>query len=159
MPYLHTIRLLQTGWDTDQFLTDPREATLLMHTLLKHGGVAPGGPPLRMEERQRSPGQAVLLRAEPTSHTHIPTGGLNFDAKMRRESTSLEDFFYAHIRCGAGSLIACRERVVERLLAAQQQVEPWPQHPSARSRHPRPPNPLQRHGRNGTRAAQRCAHD
>jgi xylose isomerase len=33
----------QTGWDTDQFLTDPREATLVMATVLKQGGLAPGG--------------------------------------------------------------------------------------------------------------------
>ncbi|PRW45113.1 xylose isomerase [Chlorella sorokiniana] len=55
----------QTGWDTDQFMTDERETTLLWWTLLHHGGIAPGG--------------------------------LNFDAKLRRESTDLKDIFYAHI--------------------------------------------------------------
>jgi xylose isomerase len=55
----------QTGWDTDQFMTNERETTLLWWTLLHHGGIAPGG--------------------------------LNFDAKLRRESTDLKDIFYAHI--------------------------------------------------------------
>ncbi|KAK9830382.1 hypothetical protein WJX72_011455 [[Myrmecia] bisecta] len=55
----------QTGWDTDQFLTDPREATLMALTILKQGGLAPGG--------------------------------INFDAKLRRESTDVEDLFYGHI--------------------------------------------------------------
>ena len=55
----------QTGWDTDQFLTDPKEATLLAAVILKQGGLSPGG--------------------------------INFDAKLRRESTDLMDLFYAHI--------------------------------------------------------------
>ena len=32
----------QTGWDTDQFLTDPKEATLVAAVILKQGGLAPG---------------------------------------------------------------------------------------------------------------------
>lgn len=32
----------QTGWDTDQFLTDPKEALLVAATILKQGGLAPG---------------------------------------------------------------------------------------------------------------------
>uniref|UniRef100_A0A7S2T0R9 Xylose isomerase n=1 Tax=Chloropicon primus TaxID=1764295 RepID=A0A7S2T0R9_9CHLO len=55
----------QTGWDTDQFLTDPVEATRLMLTILEQGGLG--------------------------------KGGLNFDAKLRRESVDVEDLFYAHI--------------------------------------------------------------
>jgi xylose isomerase len=35
----------QTGWDTDQFLTDPKEATLVGAVILKQGGLAPGQPP------------------------------------------------------------------------------------------------------------------
>jgi xylose isomerase len=46
------------GWDTDEFLTDPRKATFVMSTILKMGG--------------------------------LKTGGLNFDCKVRRESTDLE---------------------------------------------------------------------
>jgi len=53
------------GWDTDQFCTDVCKATMIMLSILKQGGLAPGG--------------------------------LNFDAKVRRESTNLEDFFIAHI--------------------------------------------------------------
>ncbi|KAL4448421.1 hypothetical protein ABPG75_005640 [Micractinium tetrahymenae] len=55
----------QTGWDTDQFPTDIRETTLMMLTVLRQGGLAPGG--------------------------------LNFDAKLRRESTAIEDLVLAHI--------------------------------------------------------------
>ncbi|KAJ8439559.1 hypothetical protein Cgig2_024146 [Carnegiea gigantea] len=55
----------QTGWDTDQFMTDVAEATMVMLSVIKNGGLAPGG--------------------------------FNFDAKLRRESTDVEDLFIAHI--------------------------------------------------------------
>jgi len=55
----------QVGWDTDQFLTDIGEATLVMLSVVRNGGLAPGG--------------------------------FNFDAKLRRESTDVEDLFIAHI--------------------------------------------------------------
>ncbi|KAJ3699933.1 hypothetical protein LUZ61_003638 [Rhynchospora tenuis] len=55
----------QIGWDTDQFLTDISEATLVMLSVVRNGGLAPGG--------------------------------FNFDAKLRRESTDVEDMFIAHI--------------------------------------------------------------
>ncbi|GAB2267461.1 hypothetical protein Dimus_002444 [Dionaea muscipula] len=55
----------QTGWDTDQFMTDIAEATVVMLSVIKNGGLAPGG--------------------------------FNFDAKLRRESTDVEDLFIAHI--------------------------------------------------------------
>ena len=32
----------ETGWDTDQFMTDPKEALLVAATILKQGGMAPG---------------------------------------------------------------------------------------------------------------------
>jgi len=53
------------GWDTDQFPTDIKNATLVMKTVISQGGLAPGG--------------------------------LNFDCKVRRESSDLEDMFIAHI--------------------------------------------------------------
>lgn len=56
---------LQNGWDTDQFPTDVKECTLAMLSIIKQGGLAPGG--------------------------------LNFDAKLRRDSTDVEDMFHAHI--------------------------------------------------------------
>ncbi|PPD74082.1 hypothetical protein GOBAR_DD28988 [Gossypium barbadense] len=55
----------QVGWDTDQFLTDVGEATMIMLSVIRNGGLAPGG--------------------------------FNFDAKLRRESTDVEDLFIAHI--------------------------------------------------------------
>ncbi|PKA62259.1 Xylose isomerase [Apostasia shenzhenica] len=55
----------QIGWDTDQFLTDIGEATYIMLSVIRNGGLAPGG--------------------------------FNFDAKLRRESTDVEDIFLAHI--------------------------------------------------------------
>uniref|UniRef100_A0A804NXZ1 Xylose isomerase n=1 Tax=Zea mays TaxID=4577 RepID=A0A804NXZ1_MAIZE len=33
----------QVGWDTDQFMTDIAEATLVMSSVVKNGGLAPGG--------------------------------------------------------------------------------------------------------------------
>ena len=56
---------LLLGWDTDQFPTDIYLTTRCMLTILKYGGLAPGG--------------------------------INFDAKVRRESFEPIDLFYAHI--------------------------------------------------------------
>ncbi|HZZ73980.1 MAG TPA: xylose isomerase [Pirellulales bacterium] len=56
---------LLLGWDTDQFPTDIYLTTQIMHTILKWGGLNPGG--------------------------------VNFDAKVRRESFEPVDLFYAHI--------------------------------------------------------------
>ena len=56
---------LLLGWDTDQFPTDIYLTTQIMHTILKYGGLAPGG--------------------------------VNFDAKVRRESFEPIDLFYAHV--------------------------------------------------------------
>jgi len=53
------------GWDTDQFPTDIYLTTTCMLSLLKFGGIAPGG--------------------------------INFDAKVRRESFEPVDLFHAHI--------------------------------------------------------------
>ncbi|HEX7376891.1 MAG TPA: xylose isomerase [Pirellulales bacterium] len=56
---------LLLGWDTDQFPTDIYLTTQCMLSILKYGGLAPGG--------------------------------VNFDAKVRRESFEPIDLFYAHI--------------------------------------------------------------
>lgn len=56
---------LLLGWDTDQFPTDIYLTTTCMLSLLKFGGIAPGG--------------------------------INFDAKVRRESFEPVDLFHAHI--------------------------------------------------------------
>ncbi|MCA9263274.1 MAG: xylose isomerase [Planctomycetales bacterium] len=56
---------LLLGWDTDQFPTDIYLTTQCMLTVLKYGGLAPGG--------------------------------VNFDAKVRRESFEPIDLFHAHI--------------------------------------------------------------
>ncbi|TWT89761.1 Xylose isomerase [Pseudobythopirellula maris] len=56
---------LLLGWDTDQFATDIYLTTQCMHSILKYGGLNPGG--------------------------------VNFDAKVRRESFEPIDLFYAHI--------------------------------------------------------------
>ena len=53
------------GWDTDQFPTNIYLTTQIMYTILKYGGLAPGG--------------------------------VNFDAKVRRESFEPVDLFHAHI--------------------------------------------------------------
>jgi xylose isomerase len=56
---------LLLGWDTDQFPTDIYLTTTCMLSILKYGGLAPGG--------------------------------INFDAKVRRESFEPVDLFHAHI--------------------------------------------------------------
>lgn len=56
---------LLLGWDTDQFPTNVYLTTECMLTILKYGGLAPGG--------------------------------VNFDAKVRRESFEPTDLFHAHI--------------------------------------------------------------
>jgi xylose isomerase len=56
---------LLLGWDTDQFPTDIYLTTTCMLSILKFGGLAPGG--------------------------------INFDAKVRRESFEPVDLFHAHI--------------------------------------------------------------
>jgi len=53
------------GWDTDQFPTNIYMTTQMMYSILKYGGLAPGG--------------------------------INFDAKVRRESFEPADLFHAHI--------------------------------------------------------------
>lgn len=71
----------QTGWDTDQFLTDVTEATLLMAVILK---------------------QVERFLTVSSHYTTALQGGLepagiNFDAKLRRESIDVEDLVIAHI--------------------------------------------------------------
>jgi xylose isomerase len=61
----------QSGWDTDQFIVDVPELTLMMLEILKAGG--------------------------------FTTGGMNFDAKIRRQSIAPDDLLYAHV----GSMDAC----------------------------------------------------
>ena len=56
---------LLLGWDTDQFPTDIYLTTQCMYTILKWGGLTPGG--------------------------------VNFDAKVRRESFEPIDLFHAHV--------------------------------------------------------------
>lgn len=56
---------LLLGWDTDQFPTDYYLTTQCMLSILKYGGLAPGG--------------------------------VNFDAKLRRESFEPIDLFHAHV--------------------------------------------------------------
>lgn len=59
---------LLLGWDTDQFNMDEKKAVLVMKIILKMN-----------------------------NGNGISPGGLNFDAKVRRESTNIEDLFIAHI--------------------------------------------------------------
>lgn len=83
---------LLLGWDTDQFPTDVYLTAQIMLTLLKYGGLNPGG--------------------------------VNFDAKVRRESIDPLDLFYAHIggmdTFARGLLIASeirREGILDKMLA------------------------------------------
>jgi xylose isomerase len=62
----------QLGWDTDEFLTNPVEATRVMLALLRQGG---------WPAAARGGGRS----------------GINFDAKLRRESVSPADLVLAHV--------------------------------------------------------------
>ena len=57
----------QVGWDTDQFMTDHREAAQVLLPLVRAGGAG------------------------------LAPGGVNFDAKLRRESTDVNDLVHAHV--------------------------------------------------------------
>ena len=61
----------QVGWDTDQFMTDAREAAQVLFPIVRGGG-ANGG-------------------------AGLAPGGINFDAKLRRESVDVEDLLHGHI--------------------------------------------------------------
>mmetsp|Transcript_17221 Transcript_17221/g.42385 ORF Transcript_17221/g.42385 Transcript_17221/m.42385 type:complete len:158 (-) Transcript_17221:405-878(-) len=61
----------QVGWDTDQFMTDAREAAQVLMPILRGGG-ANGG-------------------------AGLAPGGINFDAKLRRESIDVDDLLHGHI--------------------------------------------------------------
>lgn len=71
------------GWDTDQFPTDLRDATMAMLVLLRSGG--------------------------------FTTGGLNFDAKLRRQSTDPLDLLYAHV--GAMDTFARALKIASTIIA------------------------------------------
>jgi xylose isomerase len=62
----------QNGWDTDQFPIDNYELTQAWLEIIRGGGLG--------------------VRPDGTA-----TGGINFDAKLRRNSTDPEDIFIAHI--------------------------------------------------------------
>lgn len=94
-------------------------------------------------------------------------GGLNFDAKLRRESTDLRDIFYAHIRCAASVTLgadSCFSKALQQSsscsavapcrLASQSQCF-TARHCSAYTI-PWPNQLLQRHGCYGARPAQCC---
>ncbi|HET6882362.1 MAG TPA: xylose isomerase [Pirellulales bacterium] len=74
---------LLLGWDTDQFPTDIYLTTQCMLSILKYGGLAPGG--------------------------------VNFDAKVRRESFEPIDLFYAHI--GGMDAFACGLKIAAAIRA------------------------------------------
>lgn len=98
----------QTGWDTDQFLTDPLESTRIALAIVKNGGIAPG-PHFRHKPRNSIHMlrnlMCTICRLHPClgvlmAHglmVELFAGGINFDAKLRRESTDVADLFYGHI--------------------------------------------------------------
>ena len=54
----------QIGWDTDQFLTDPKQALLVAEVILKQGGLAPGAcrllHPFSLQQRTVPPQQMCI---------------------------------------------------------------------------------------------------
>lgn len=60
----------QVGWDTDQFLADPREATLLMGVLIKNDGLGTGG--INFDAKIRYVQCTHMLRACMHACAHMP---------------------------------------------------------------------------------------
>ena len=73
------------GWDTDQFPMDTKNATLVMKVRICIIFIAVSTAIMYFLM------QAVLEQGQ------LAPGGLNFDCKVRRESTALEDMFTSHI--------------------------------------------------------------
>lgn len=101
------------GWDTDEFLTNPVDvrAALILHRypVTQLPGVLPTTPSAAALTARpavaTTPSLACSPRATPQTirigliilrSGGLP-GGLNFDAKLRRESVSVEDLVVAHI--------------------------------------------------------------
>ena len=82
---------LLLGWDTDMFPTDPALSTYVMKRVIEQGGL----------QVCKSSAAAAHAHSHSTFTPIHPfssqPGGLNFDAKIRRESTEIEDLFIGHI--------------------------------------------------------------
>ncbi|KAG5563750.1 hypothetical protein RHGRI_000076 [Rhododendron griersonianum] len=87
----------QIGWDTDQFLTDIGEATMVMLSVVRNGGLAPGGfnfdaKLLATSVKSDYTSKACVILEKVQSDPEY-----NFPFVLRRESTDVEDLFIAHI--------------------------------------------------------------
>ena len=77
------------GWDTDQFPMDIRACTAVMKTVLEQV--------FYFIPRGHCLGPRSITTELLYVQGGLQPGGLNFDAKVRRESTEVEDLFIAHI--------------------------------------------------------------
>jgi xylose isomerase len=96
----------QTGWDTDQFLTDVSEATLVMLSVIKNGGLAPGGFNFDAKLRRESVDVEDLFIAHISGMDTIARG-LRNAAKLLEEGrlTKLVEDRYASFNSPLGKLV------------------------------------------------------
>lgn len=71
----------QIGWDTDQFLTDPREATLVMGVLLKNGGLGSGGINFDAKLRYSMNSMQAVAALHSGAHSHCMPGSCIAEGK------------------------------------------------------------------------------
>ena len=83
------------GWDTDQ-VSDSLSLSLLLFSS-QIDSLTLFLLILRTNQFLTSSEEATRLALVILEQGGLAPGGLNFDAKLRRESTSVEDLFYAHI--------------------------------------------------------------
>eukprot|EP00252_Welwitschia_mirabilis_P025500 TRINITY_DN798_c0_g1_i2.p1 TRINITY_DN798_c0_g1~~TRINITY_DN798_c0_g1_i2.p1 ORF type:complete len:518 (+),score=75.33 TRINITY_DN798_c0_g1_i2:233-1555(+) len=82
----------QTGWDTDEFLTDIKEATLIMLTVIKNGGLAPGGFNFDAKLRRESVDVEDLFIAHISGMDTLARGLRNAAKLIEVSSSSLFPF-------------------------------------------------------------------
>ncbi|KAG8010323.1 Squalene monooxygenase, partial [Nibea albiflora] len=81
------------GWDTDQFPMDIRNTTLVMKaSFFQAKDIADDADTDKLNWACNNLYEQTIVE-----QGGLQPGGLNFDAKVRRESTDLEDLFIAHI--------------------------------------------------------------
>jgi len=96
----------QTGWDTDQFLTDVSEATLVMLSVIKNGGLAPGGFNFDAKLRRESVDVEDLFIAHIGGMDTIARGLRNAAALLQEgRLTKLIDDRYSSFNSPLGKLI------------------------------------------------------
>lgn len=104
------------GWDTDQFAMDVSELTLILHEILKHGGLTTGGFNFDAKIRRQSLDPADLLHAHAGSMDAAARALLNAEKMLAKATLEapLADR-YAGWRLAEGRAILAGERSLDGL--------------------------------------------